>query len=120
MGCYEVSLGDTIGAGTPDTIAAMLDEVLKAAPADRLAGHYHDTGGMALRNINVSLDRGLRTFDAAAGGLGGCPFAPGAPGNVATGAVVELMHERGFETGIDPERLAEAAHFAERLKGEAP
>ncbi len=62
MGCYEVSLGDTIGAGTPDMIAAMLDEVLKAAPADRLAGHYHDTGGMALRNINVSLDRGLRTL----------------------------------------------------------
>lgn len=120
MGCYEVSLGDTIGAGTPETIAAMLDAVLKVAPADRLAGHYHDTGGMALRNIKASLDRGLRTFDAAAGGLGGCPFAPGAPGNVATGTVVDLMHERGFETGIDPERLAEAARFAERIKGGTP
>lgn len=120
MGCYEVSLGDTIGAGTPDTIAAMLDEVLKIAPPDRLAGHFHDTGGMALQNIEVSLDMGLRTFDAAAGGLGGCPFAPGAPGNVATGAVVKLMHERGFENGIDPGRLVEAGRFAQRIKGGSP
>lgn len=120
MGCYEVSLGDTIGAGTPDTIAAMLEEVLKIAPADRLAGHFHDTGGTALENINVSLDMGLRTFDAAAGGLGGCPFAPGAPGNVSTGAVVKLMLDRGFETGIDPQRLAEAARFAKRIKAGSP
>lgn len=119
MGCCEVSLGDTIGAGTPDTIAAMLDAVLKIAPADRLAGHYHDTGGTALQNISISVDMGLRTFDAAVGGLGGCPFAPGAPGNVATGSVVELLHRRGFETGIDPERLADAARFAEALKGGA-
>jgi len=120
MGCYEVSLGDTIGAGTADTIAAMLAEVLKIAPADRLAGHYHDTGGTALQNIDISLDMGLRTFDAAAGGLGGCPFTPDAKGNVATGAVVKRVHERGFETGIDPERLDEAARFAEGLKGGSP
>jgi hydroxymethylglutaryl-CoA lyase len=114
-----VSLGDTIGAGTPDTIATMLAEVLKVAPVDRLAGHFHDTGGRALHNIGVSLAMGLRTFDAAIGGLGGCPFAPGAPGNVATEAVVPFLHNRGFETGIDLERLAAARRFAQSLKGEA-
>lgn len=117
LGCYEVSLGDTIGVGTPATIAAMLDDVLKIAPADRLAGHYHDTSGMALQNIETSLGRGLRTFDAAVGGLGGCPFAPGASGNVATGAVISLLKHSGFETGIDSERLAEAARFAQSLRG---
>ena len=78
MGCYEVSLGDTIGAGTPETVAKMLDAVLAEAPADRLAGHYHDTKGRALENIAVSIEKGLRTFDSSVGGLGGCPFAPGA------------------------------------------
>lgn len=120
MGCYEVSLGDTIGAGTPDQIATMLTAVLKVVPADRLAGHYHDTGGNALQNIDVSLDMGLRTFDAAAGGLGGCPFAPGARGNVATEAAVKRVGERGFECGIDPMCLAEAVRFAKGLKGASP
>lgn len=119
LGCYEVSLGDTIGAGTPNTIAAMLAEVLMMAPADRFAGHFHDTGGTALYNIGVGLAMGLRTFDAAIGGLGGCPFAPGAPGNVATESVVPFLHDRGFETGIDLGRLAAAKQFAESLKGEA-
>lgn len=117
MGCYEVSLGDTIGMGTPATIAAMLDGVMDVAPTDKLAGHYHDTSRTALQNIETSLGRGLRTFDAAVGGLGGCPFAPGASGNVATGEVIALLQQSGFETGIDAERLAEASRFAQSLRG---
>lgn len=116
LGCYEVSLGDTIGAGTPETVAEMLDETLKVAPADRLAGHFHDTNGMALDNISASLALGLRTFDAAVGGLGGCPFAPGSKGNVATAEVVARVHELGFETGIDLALLRETSDFAETLR----
>ncbi len=115
MGCYEVSLGDTIGSGTPDTVGAMLDASLAVAPADKLAGHYHDTGGLALENIAVSLDMGLRTFDSAIGGLGGCPYAPGARGNVSTGAVVRMLHERGFDTGIDVAQLPEIEQFVATL-----
>jgi len=110
-GCHEVSLGDTIGAGRPETIAEMLEEVLRALPAERLAGHYHDTGNRALANVEASLGLGLRTFDSAVGGLGGCPYAPGAKGNVATGALVDLLQARGFETGIDRAKLAEAEAF---------
>ena len=116
MGAYEVSLGDTIGRGTPEAVSAMLDACLGVAPAARLAGHFHDTGGRALENVAVALEKGLRTFDSSAGGLGGCPYAPGAAGNVATEAVVALMAERGFETGVDRERLAEAAAFAKGLR----
>ncbi len=119
LGCYEVSLGDTIGAGTPETIGRMLDAVLAEVPAGRLAGHYHDTGGRALANIEVSLEKGLRSFDAAVGGLGGCPYAPGAKGNVATEKVVALLEELGFSTGIDLAALSEAARFAHSLKGAA-
>jgi len=116
MGCYEVSLGDTIGHGTPETILAMLDAVLAEIPANRLAGHYHDTKGRALDNIAVSLDRGLRTFDASVGGLGGCPYAPGAKGNVDTLAVARLLVSLGHETGLDLQRLEQAARFAARLR----
>jgi hydroxymethylglutaryl-CoA lyase len=116
LGCYEISLGDTTGQGSPATIAAMLDAVLHVVPAPRLAGHFHDTGGRALDNIATSLARGLRVFDTAAGGLGGCPFAPGAPGNVATEAVVSMLHASGFVTGIDPALLAKAATFAQSLR----
>ncbi len=118
MGCYGVSLGDTIGSGTPDTVAAMLDAVLRVVPAARLAGHYHDTRQRALDNIRVSLEKGLRVFDAAVGGLGGCPFAPGAKGNVATGAVMALLTKEGYETGIDPGKLDRAAAFAVSLRRE--
>ena len=111
LGCYEVSLGDTIGAGTPETVRAMLDAVLEALPADRLAGHFHDTGDRALANVAAALDLGIRTFDSAIGGLGGCPYAPGAKGNVATGALFRLLEERGFSTGIDPAALTEAERF---------
>ncbi|TYC53450.1 hydroxymethylglutaryl-CoA lyase [Rhodobacterales bacterium] len=116
LGCYEISLGDTIGAGTPETIGRMLDAVVQAVPADRLAGHYHDTKGRALDNIEISLEKGLRTFDSSIGGLGGCPYAPGAKGNVATEAVVELVHRKGFETGIRVDALAEVSEFARSLR----
>ena len=116
IGCYEVSLGDTIGSGTPESVGAMLDATLTVTSADRLAGHYHDTGGRALDNIEISLEKGLRTFDSAVGGLGGCPFAPGAKGNVATGAVVEMLHRRGFETGIAMEKLPAIEQFAVTLR----
>lgn len=116
MGCYEVSLGDTIGAGTPDTISEMLDAVLDQVPASRLAGHYHDTGGHALANIEVSLARSLRVFDSSVAGLGGCPYAPGAKGNVATESVVNLLHSIGFHTGIEAGALSLAADFARTLR----
>jgi len=116
MGCYQISLGDTLGSATPEAISAMLDAVLAVVPARCLAGHFHDTGGRALDNIAVSLERGLRVFDSAIAGLGGCPYAPGAKGNVATEAVVTLLHERGFETGLDRDRLAHASAFAQSLR----
>ncbi|RMH46662.1 MAG: hydroxymethylglutaryl-CoA lyase [Alphaproteobacteria bacterium] len=116
MGCHEVSLGDTIGRATPERVDAMLDAVLAAVPAARLAGHFHDTAGRALDNIRVALARGIRVFDAAAGGLGGCPYAPGAAGNVATEAVVAMLEAEGFATGIDPAALARAAAFARGLR----
>ena len=116
MGCYEVSLGDTIGRGTPDSIARMLLAVRDVVPVGRLAGHYHDTNGRALENIDTSLSLGVRVFDAAAGGLGGCPFAPGASGNVATEAVAAHLQALGYETGLDAEVLAEAAAMAQAMR----
>ncbi|MEZ5867589.1 MAG: hydroxymethylglutaryl-CoA lyase [Defluviimonas denitrificans] len=117
MGCYEVSLGDTIGQGRPETVDKMLTAVLGEMPAERLAGHYHDTAGRALANIEASLARGLRVFDAAVGGLGGCPYAPGAKGNVATEAVAGRLAELGYDTGLDAGLLAEAAALARAMRG---
>ncbi len=117
MGCYEISLGDTIGRGTPATVGAMLAAVLAEIPAGALAGHYHDTGGRALDNAAVSLDLGLRVFDASVGGLGGCPYAPGAAGNVATEALVDWLAARGCETGLDRAVLGEAAVMARAMRG---
>ncbi len=116
MGCYEVSLGDTIGAGRPETVATMLEAVLEIAEPSRLAGHFHDTHNRALDNISVCLEQGLRVFDAAVGGLGGCPYAPGAKGNVATEAVVAMLEDAGFSTGIDRDCLASAAAYARELR----
>lgn len=117
MGCYEVSLGDTIGKGTPERVSVMLDAVAKAVPPRKLAGHFHDTGGRALENIEVSLGKGLRVFDASVGNLGGCPYAPGARGNVDTLAVAHMLAAKGFETGLDLARLEQVAAFARALRG---
>ncbi|WP_435258586.1 hydroxymethylglutaryl-CoA lyase [Thioclava sp. FR2] len=116
MGCHEISLGETLGRGCPDRVAAMLRAVMEVVPAERLAGHFHDTGGLALQNIDVALDAGLRVFDAAVGGLGGCPYAPGAAGNVATEAVAVHLAKCGFETGLDAEKLTKAGIFARGLR----
>lgn len=112
LGCYEVSLGDTIGRATPDQIDQMLRAVLAVCPAQKLAGHFHDTSGRALGNIDVALSHGVRVFDAAVGGLGGCPYAPGAAGNVATEAVLRHVEAQGFTTGLDPDIVAQAGKMA--------
>lgn len=119
MGCYEISLGDTIGQGRPETIDAMLAAVLDELPAERLAGHYHDTAGRALQNIDASLARGLRVFDAAVGGLGGCPYAPGAAGNVATERVAAHLAALDHDTGLDMAVIAQAAAMARAMRGAA-
>lgn len=116
MGCYEISLGDTIGRAAPGAVDAMLEAVCEVVPAAGLAGHFHDTGGRALDNIEASLARGLRVFDAATGGLGGCPFAPGAAGNVATEAVHDRLTALGYETGLDAGVLEQAARMAQSLR----
>lgn len=116
-GCYEISLGDTIGQGTPDSVARMLLAVLKKVPEHRLAGHFHNTNGRAMENIDASLALGLRVFDASVGGLGGCPYAPGAAGNVATEAVQEHVTALGYDTGLCSETLATAAEMARKMRG---
>lgn len=116
LGCYEISLGDTIGQATPETITAMLKAVLAEVSAGQLAGHYHDTAGRALDNIRASLELGVMVFDASAGGLGGCPYAPGASGNVATEAVAAVLNDAGYDTGLDLDALAKAAEFARTLR----
>jgi hydroxymethylglutaryl-CoA lyase len=105
MGCYEVSLGDTIGVGTPGKTKAMIEACARRVPLDRLAGHYHDTYGQALANIYASLELGVATFDSSVAGLGGCPYAKGASGNVATEDVVYMLQGLGIETGVDLDKL---------------
>jgi hydroxymethylglutaryl-CoA lyase len=117
MGCYEISLGDTIGRGSPEAVALMLAAVRDVVPVERLAGHFHDTSGHALENIEVALAQGVRVFDAAVGGLGGCPYAPGAAGNVATEAVHTRLAAIGYETGLDAAVLARAANMARAMRG---
>jgi hydroxymethylglutaryl-CoA lyase len=111
MGCYEVSLGDTIGVGTPGRTQAMLDAVTRVVPVDKVAGHFHDTYGQALANIYGALERGVAVFDSSVAGLGGCPYAKGASGNVATEDVVYLLHGLGCATGVDLDRLVDAGEF---------
>jgi hydroxymethylglutaryl-CoA lyase len=116
MGCYEISLGDTIGVGTPAKTKTMLETVARRVPLDHLAGHYHDTYGQALTNIYASLEMGISVFDSSVAGLGGCPYSPGASGNVATEDVVYLLDGLGIETGVDLERVCEAgAYICEAL-----
>jgi hydroxymethylglutaryl-CoA lyase len=105
MGCYEISLGDTIGVGTPARTQRMIEACAKRVPVAKLAGHYHDTYGQALANIYASLELGVSTFDASVAGLGGCPYAAGASGNVATEDVVYLLDGLGIETGVDLDRV---------------
>jgi hydroxymethylglutaryl-CoA lyase len=117
MGCYQVSLSDTIGAGTPKQTAHIVGRALETVEASKIAMHMHDTRGTALSNILVGLELGIRDFDASIGGLGGCPYAPGAAGNVATEDLVYMLHGMGIETGIDLERLVEAGKAAESIVG---
>jgi hydroxymethylglutaryl-CoA lyase len=106
MGCYEVSLGDTIGVGNPDSISRLIEACSRLVPIAKLAGHYHDTYGMAIANIYASLQMGMATFDSSIAGLGGCPYAQGASGNVASEDVVYLLQGLGIDTGIDLVKLA--------------
>ena len=115
-GCYQVSLGDTIGVGTPLQTRRILELFLKSIPAEKIALHLHDTRGTALANVLVGLEMGITNFDASVGGLGGCPYAPGAKGNVDTLAVVDFLAARGLETGIDRAALAHAAGYARTLR----
>jgi len=108
MGCYEVSLGDTIGTGTPAKAQRMIEAVAKYVPIERLAGHFHDTYGQALGNIVAAMELGVATFDSSVAGLGGCPYAKGATGNVASEDVLYLMNGLGIETGVDLDRLVDA------------
>ena len=111
MGCYEISLGDTIGTGTPAKTKAMITACADRVPVEKLAGHYHDTYGQALANIYASLELGVRTYDASVAGLGGCPYAAGASGNVATEDVVYMLNGLGMRTGIDLERLVDIGQW---------
>lgn len=108
MGCYEISLGDTIGVGTPTATRQLIEVVGRAVPRDKLAGHFHDTYGQALTNIYASLLEGIAVFDSSVAGLGGCPYAKGATGNVASEDVVYLLNGLGIDSGIDLRTLAEA------------
>lgn len=110
-GCYEISLGNTIGVGTPKRTQRMLNVVAERMPVENLAGHFHDTYGQALANIYASLELGVRVFDASVSGLGGCPYAPGAAGNVATEDLLYMLNGMGIETGVDLDRLIAAGTF---------
>lgn len=117
MGCYQVSLGDTIGSGTPRQTREIMKRALDALPNEAIAMHMHDTRGTALANILVGLEMGVRNFDASVGGMGGCPYAPGAAGNVATEDLAYMLHGMGVATGLDLERVVEAARAAESIVG---
>jgi hydroxymethylglutaryl-CoA lyase len=120
MGCYEVSLGDTIGVGTPGKTKAMVEAVAKRVPLAKLAGHYHDTYGQALANIYASLELGVATFDSSVAGLGGCPYAKGASGNVATEDVVYMLHGLGIRTGVDLDKVVDTGQWICALIGKEP
>ena len=111
LGCYEVSLGDTIGVGTPGSTGHVLDECLKVTGPERLAVHYHDTYGQALANVLVALEKGIASVDSSVAGLGGCPYAPSASGNLATENLVYMLHGMGVETGVDLRALVRTAEW---------
>lgn len=111
LGCDQISVGDTIGVAEPDDVGRVLSPLLERVPAERLALHLHDTRGRAIDNAGAGLNLGITTFDASASGLGGCPFAPGAPGNLATETLVSWLHGLGIETGVDEPALLEASAY---------
>ncbi|KAJ1274089.1 hypothetical protein BS78_05G036000 [Paspalum vaginatum] len=117
MGCSEISLGDTIGVGTPGSVAAMLEAVMTFVPKDKIAVHFHDTYGQALANILVSLQMGINIVDSSVSGLGGCPYAKGATGNVATEDVVYMLHGLGIDTNVDLNKLMEAGDYISKHLG---
>ncbi len=117
MGVYQISLGDTIGVGTPRQTSRIVEMMSKELPLEEIALHMHDTRGTALANILVGLEMGIRTFDASVGGMGGCPYAPGAAGNVATEDLVYMLSGMGIETGVDLPRLIEAGRAAGSIVG---
>jgi hydroxymethylglutaryl-CoA lyase len=112
MGCYEVSLGDTTGKGSPNVTSGVLEECLKVLTSDKLAGHFHDTYQNALNNIQLCLEKGIKTFDASVGGLGGCPYSPGAKGNVATEKVNKLLISLGYRTNLNSQKIDECREMA--------
>ncbi|KHK63056.1 hydroxymethylglutaryl-CoA lyase [Pseudomonas fluorescens] len=114
MGCYEISLGDTIGTGTPGQTARLIKACVAEVPLTALAAHFHDTYGMAVANVHAALEAGVRVFDSSVSGLGGCPYSPGATGNVASEELVYLFHGLGLSTGIDLARLIEAGAFVDQ------
>ncbi len=120
MGCFEISLGDTIGVGTPGRVRDVFGAVAREVPVSALAGHFHDTYGQAVANIWASVDVGVRVFDASVSGLGGCPYAPGASGNVATEDVVYCLEGSGFSTGLDLDALIETGVWISERLGRAP
>ena len=120
MGCYEVSLGDTIGVGNPVSVQRMIEACARHVPMNKLAGHYHDTYGMAVANIYASMELGMRVFDSSVAGLGGCPYAAGASGNVATEDVVFLLNGLNIDTGIDMDKLLDAGQFILQHLGREP
>lgn len=120
MGCYEISLGDTIGVGTAGKARSMIRAVSEEVPVAALAGHYHDTYGQALANIYASAEEGVRTYDSSVSGLGGCPYAPGASGNVATEDVIYMLHGSGYETGVDLDALVETSIWVSQALGRSP
>ena len=115
LGCYEVSLGDTIGIGTPGQVRALLEAVVCKVPREKLAVHFHDTFGQALANILVALEAGITVIDSSVAGLGGCPYAPGASGNVASEDVLYMLNGLGAETGVDLDSLIDAGLYISRL-----
>ena len=120
MGCYEISLGDTIGVGTAGETRAMIRAVAGDIPVSALAGHFHDTYGQAVANVYAALEEGVRVFDSSVSGLGGCPYAPGASGNVATEDIVYMLEGSGFETGVDLDALTEISLWISDALGRRP
>ncbi|HKV69477.1 MAG TPA: hydroxymethylglutaryl-CoA lyase [Gaiellales bacterium] len=117
LGCGQISIGDTIGVGRPEQVPRVVGAVAGSVPVEEIALHLHDTGGLALENVAAGLDAGVRIFDSSAGGLGGCPFAPGAPGNLSTEALVGFLQERGHETGVELEAVRETGAWMRGLVG---